>query len=186
MGGHYRETVRVNSQSGKGGVAFVLENHFELSLPRPLLLEFAREVQGVTERDGGEITAAEMRGIFDRTYLNVDGPYRLIRYDMESAEDQVSCRAVLNVSGQEMEVVGEGNGPIDAFVHAVERAINEPFEVDYYHEQSEESGSGARALCLVGLKDAEGGICWGAGNSHNTVTASFQAVLASLNRRWTV
>ena len=184
VGGHYRETVRVNSQSGKGGVAFVLENHFELSLPRPLLLEFARVVQGVTERDGGEITAADMRGVFDRTYLDVDGPYRLVRYDMESADDQVNCRAVLNVSGQEMEVTGEGNGPIDAFVHAVERAINEPFEVEYYHEQAEESGSGARALCLVGLKDAEGGVCWGAGNSHNTVTASFEAVLASLNRRW--
>lgn len=183
VGGHYRETVRVNSQSGKGGVAFVLENHFELSLPRPLLLEFARVVQGVTERDGGEITAAEMRGVFDATYLNVDGPYRLVRYDMASANDQVRCDAVLSVSGTELEAKGEGNGPIDAFVHAVEQTINEPFEVEYYHEQAEESGSGARALCLVGLKDADGSICWGAGSSHNTVTASFQAVVGALNRR---
>jgi 2-isopropylmalate synthase len=186
VGGHYRETVRVNSQSGKGGVAFVLENHFELSLPKPLLMEFARVVQETTERDGGELTAAEMRGVFDATYLNVDGPYRLAKYDLVSQDEAVRCDAKLSVTGSELDASGEGNGPIDAFVHAVERAINEPFEVEYYHEQAEESGSGARALCLVGLKDADGALCWGAGSSHNTVTASFQAVLAALNRRASV
>ena len=189
VGGHYRETVRVNSQSGKGGVAFVLENHFELSLPRPLLMEFAREVQGVADREGGELTAGALRKVFDRTYLEVAGPYALVRYDLGTvrgeagADDQVECHAELAISGQGLEASGQGNGPIDAFVHAVERSINEPFEIEHYHEQSEESGSGARALCLVGLKDADGGICWGAGVSHNTVTASFQAVLAALNRR---
>jgi 2-isopropylmalate synthase len=191
VGGHYRETVRVNSQSGKGGVAFVLENHFELSLPRPLLMEFARVVQEVADRDGGELTASELRSVFDRTYLNVEGPYRLARYDLgtvrsqDGGEDQVECTAELVVSGNPLTATGQGNGPIDAFVKAVERATNEPFEIEHYHEQSEESGSGARALCQVGLKDADGGICWGAGTSHNTVTASFQAVLAALNRRST-
>lgn len=191
VGGHYRETVRVNSQSGKGGVAFVLENHFELSLPRPLLMEFARVVQEVADRDGGELKAAELRSVFDRTYLNVEGPYRLERYDLgtvrgaDGGEDQVECTAELIVSGNPLKATGQGNGPIDAFVKAVERATNEPFEIEHYHEQSEESGSGARALCQVGLKDADGGICWGAGTSHNTVTASFQAVLAALNRRST-
>ena len=189
VGGHYRETVRVNSQSGKGGVAFVLENHFELSLPRTLLVEFARVVQGVTDERGGELRASDIRGVFDRTYLEVEGPYQLDRYTLEQntlddGSEGTRCKVSLLVSGQALSSEGEGNGPIEAFVHAVERAINERFAVDHYHEQSESSGSGASALCIVGLKDSEGGLTWGAGSSRNTVTASFEAVLAGLNRRW--
>ncbi|MEE4381561.1 MAG: 2-isopropylmalate synthase [Pseudomonadales bacterium] len=189
VGGHYRETVRVNSQSGKGGVAFVLENHFELSLPRTLLLEFARVVQEVADRDGGELTAADLRRVFDATYLDVQGPYRLVRYHLdevtlEDGSEGTRCDAVLEVSGKEIETSGEGTGPVAAFVHAVERAINERFAVEHFHEQSEESGSAASALCIVGLKDPDGGLVWGAGASRNTVTASFDAVLSALNRRW--
>ncbi|MEE4362043.1 MAG: 2-isopropylmalate synthase [Pseudomonadales bacterium] len=189
VGGHYRETVRVNSQSGKGGVAFVLENHFELALPRALLIEFARVVQERADREGGELKAAELRGVFDATYLDIEGPYALKRYHlddfpMEDGTEGMRCSAVLSVSGQEIETTGEGTGPIAAFVHAVERAINERFAVEHFHEQSEETGSAARALCIVGLKDPDGGIVWGAGASRNTVTASFEAVLSALNRRW--
>ncbi len=188
VGSHYRETVRVNSQSGKGGVAFVLENHFELSLPRPLLVEFAGVVQGVVERDGGELHPAAIRDVFDQTYVQVKGPYRLVRYDLENLDTEegeiVRCRAVLEISGQRVESQGEGAGPVEAFVHAVERATNEGFGIEYFHEQAEESGSAARALCMIGLKDADGGLAWGAGASRNTLTASFEAVLAALNRRW--
>ncbi len=189
VGSHYRETVRVNSQSGKGGVAFVLENHFELTLPRPLLVEFAKVVQGVADRDGGELNPTALRNIFDATYLDVDGPYKLKRYDianltLDDGTEGTRCDVVLSISGQELPSTGEGSGPVEAFVHAVERAINEGFGVEHFHEQAEETGSAARALCLVGLKDAEGGICWGAGASRNTLTASFEAVLAALNRRW--
>jgi len=165
VGSHYRETVRVNSQSGKGGVAFVLENHFELTLPRPLLVEFARVVQGVAERDGGELNPAALRSIFDATYLDVQGPYELKRYDianvpLDDGSEGTRCDVVLSVSGQELSSTGEGSGPVEAFVHAVERAINEGFGVEHFHEQAEESGSAARALCLVGLKDADGAVCW--------------------------
>lgn len=189
VGGHYRETVRVNSQSGKGGVAFVLENHFELSLPRPLLVEFARDVQAVADTEGGELDASKLRGIFDQTYMNVDGPYGLVRYHLDEVRlpdgsDGIRCDARLRVRDQELDASGEGSGPIEAFVHAVERAINEGFGIDYYREQAEESGSDARALCIVGLKDADGELTWGAGASRNTLTASFEAVLAALNRRW--
>lgn len=188
VGSHYRETVRVNSQSGKGGVAFVLENHFELSLPRPLLVEFAGVVQGVVERDGGELHPAALRDVFDKTYLHVKGPYKLVRYDLENLDTEdgeiVRCRSVLEISGQRVESQGEGGGPVEAFVHAVERAINEGFGIEFFHEQAEESGSSARALCMVGLKDAEDNLAWGAGASRNTLTASFDAVLAALNRRW--
>ncbi len=189
VGSHYRETVRLNSQSGKGGVAFVLENYFELTLPRPLLQEFARVIQEVADRDGGELAPAALRSVFDATYLKVTGPYRLERYELDNitlddGSDGMRCRMVLSVSGQSMESRGEGAGPVEAFVHGVERAINEGFGVEYFHEQSEETGSAARALCLVGLKDAGGEVCWGAGASRNTLTASFEAVLAALNRRW--
>ncbi len=189
VGSHYRETVRVNSQSGKGGVAFVLENHFELTLPRPLLVEFAGVVQQVADRDGGELNPAALRNVFDATYLKVDGPYALKRYDianikLEDGSEGTRCDVELSIQGQALESSGEGSGPVEAFVHAVERSINERFGVEHFHEQAEETGSAARALCLVGLKDADGGICWGAGASRNTLTASFEAVLAALNRRW--
>lgn len=143
-------------------MAFVLENHFELSLPRTLLVEFAKVVQGETETRGGELRASDIRGVFDRTYLEVEGPYKLERYTLEQrtlddGSEGTRCQVSLLVSGQALSSEGEGHGPIEAFVHAVERAINERFAIDHYHEQSESSGSGASALCIVGLKDSEGG-----------------------------
>ena len=187
VGGHYRETVRVNSQSGKGGVAFVLENHFEITLPRPLLLDFAPRVQEVSEEDGGEIKAGAMRELFDRTYLHVSGPYKLGSYELDTAQgsgaDQpVHCHLHLHVSGQALQARGEGKTTLDSFLHAVARIINEPFEISACHEQSE-AARPADALCLIGLKDAAGDVFWGAGSSDDKVTASFQAVLAALNRR---
>ena len=152
-------------------------------------MEFAREVQEVADREGGELKAAELRSVFDGTYLNVEGPYGLERYDLNTVRaedggaDHVECTVEMTVAGQSLSAVGQGNGPIDAlFVKAVEGAINEPFEIEHYHEQSEEAGSGARALPGRSQGRRRRRLL-GAGGSQNTVTASFEAVLAALNRR---
>ena len=125
-------------------MAFVLENHFEPSLPRTLLVEFARVVQGVTDERGGELRASDIR-VFDRTYLEVEALSASIATPSSKTPWMMAPKApgarcpCWSRPGPELGSA-EGNGPIEAFVHAVERAINERFAVDHYHEQSESSG----------------------------------------------
>lgn len=127
VGSSYRETVRVNSQSGKGGVAFILEHHFGVSLPRSLLLEFSPIVQKLTEADGGELKPDMIWKAFVNEYIEVEGPYQLIDYQVHSESDGgETCQAKVQVGDNEVEVYGAGSGPIDAFINAMVETLNEP------------------------------------------------------------
>jgi 2-isopropylmalate synthase len=185
VGSSYKETVRVNSQSGKGGVGFILEEHHGVSLPREMLVEFSGIVQGMTESLDREIKSDEILQSLLAEYVVEGGPYKLLDYDLLTgrSSDQ-RCVARVVVSEQQVTIDGEGSGPIEAFVNGMVETLNEPLNVVDYHEHALTTGKDAQAICLLAVDDSEGGRCYGAGVSRNTITASLMAIVSALNRRW--
>ena len=184
VGSSYQEVVRVNSQSGKGGVGFVLEQRYGISLPRAMLVEFSKVVQALTEELDREVRADEIMGALVKEYLVDAEPYRLIEYDLaHAADDAQRCIARVAVPDGEVRVEGMGTGPIEAFVNAMSTTLNEPLNIVHYHEQAVGTGNDARAICVVGLSDA-GANSFGIALSRNTVTAALTAIVSAVNRRW--
>ncbi len=187
VGSSYKETVRVNSQSGKAGVGFILEEYFGVEVPREMLVEFSRVVQEQTERLGREIKNMEIWEVFQREYMVDSDPYRLIDYDLKldpGGEQLLTGR--IAAGEQEIVLEGRGTGPIDAFVNGLQASLNEHIQVVDYREQAMGEGQDAMAICVLAVEAGEGGRCWGAGTSRNTITASLAAVIAAINRRWRV
>ncbi|MFT7221604.1 MAG: 2-isopropylmalate synthase [Candidatus Azotimanducaceae bacterium] len=185
VGGSYRETVRVNSQSGKGGVAFILENYFGVTLPRSVLVEFSPIVQKVSESDGGELKPDAIWNAFVSEFIDVEGPYQLVDYRVMSQGDGTeSCDATVKVSESEVEISGTGAGPIDAFVSAMVKTLNEPLNVVEYQEYAMTEGAEAQAICILAITDEEDNRYYGVGISQNTTTAAFKSIIAAVNRKW--
>jgi 2-isopropylmalate synthase len=182
LGRSYDAVIRVNSQSGKGGMAYLLEQEYGLALPRRLQIEFARAVQKVADASGREIAAADIYAIFCREYFEQDAPYGYVSHRL--VEDTGSGEAVqLDVALRRhhapLLLAGGGNGPIDAFVNALGLDIR----LMDYHEHAIGSGANARAACYVELRVANGPTIFGAAIDSNIVTASFKAVLSAVNRQ---
>ncbi len=187
VGSSYKEAVRVNSQSGKGGVGFILEEHHGISLPRDMLVEFSGIVQKLTESLDREVKSDEILDSFIAEYVVDSGPYRLVDYDLLTgrADDQRIVARVV-VSEQQVTIDGEGSGPIEAFVNGLVATLNEPLNIVDYHEHALDTGKDAQAICLVAIDNQDGGRCFGAGLSRNTITASLMAIISAMNRRWRV
>jgi len=185
VGSSYKETVRVNSQSGKGGVGFILEEHFGITLPREMLVEFSAVVQRLTERLDREVKTDEILQALMEEYVVDNGPYRLLNFDLLSGR-QADQRVVaqIEVSASRVTIEGEGTGPIEAFVNGLVDTLNEPINVMEYHEHSLDEGKDAKAICLLAINDNDGGRCFGIGVSRNTITASLGAIISAMNRRW--
>ena len=185
VGSSYKETVRVNSQSGKGGVGFLLEEFYGIVLPREMLKEFSGVVQKLTETLDREIKAPEIFQTLLDEYAADTGPYRLIDFDvLTGRQADQRCIARVEASEQQVTIDGEGSGPIEAFVNGLEETLNEPVSIVEYHEHALATGSDAKAICLLAIADAGGGRCYGVGVSRNTITASLNGVIAAMNRRW--
>ncbi|NMM36759.1 MAG: 2-isopropylmalate synthase [Glaciimonas sp.] len=181
LGRSYDAVIRVNSQSGKGGMAYLLEQEYGLSLPRRLQIEFSRAVQATTDRTGGEVAAQDIYAIFEQEYLARTTPYAYQAHRME--EDSAKAEAVqieidIVQNGKQMALAGGGNGPIDAFVNALGLDI----QLMDYHEHAIGSGANAQAVCYVELRLDNGPTLFGVGLDGNIVTASFKAVLSAVNR----
>tara|TARA_B100001093_G_scaffold426084_1_gene419863 strand:+ start:401 stop:2116 length:1716 start_codon:yes stop_codon:yes gene_type:complete len=185
VGASYRETVRLNSQSGKGGVAFVLEHYFGVTLPRALLMEFSSVVQEMSEKDGGELKPDEIWSAFNKEYVNNTVPYALLDYDLSALEPGTEIfNGKIKVSENQISINGSGSGPIAAFVDALVKTLNEPLNVVDYQEYALNKGSQAQAICIMALED-ENKVCfYGVGTSQNTNRAAFDSILSSLNRKW--
>jgi 2-isopropylmalate synthase len=185
VGSSYKETVRVNSQSGKGGVGFILEQVYGISLPRDMLVEFSRVVQRLTETLNREVKNAEILDALLEEYVVESGPYRLLNFDLltgRSADQR--CVAKVEVSEQQVTIDGEGSGPIEAFVNGLVETLNEPLNIIDYHEHAMGSGKDAKAISIVAIDEGASGRCYGIGVSRNSITASFNAIMSALNRRW--
>jgi 2-isopropylmalate synthase len=185
VGSSYKETVRVNSQSGKGGVGFILEEFFGISLPREMLMAFSKAVQAMTERLDREVKPDEILQALIDMYAVESGPYRLLDYDLlHGSAGAQRCTARIEASKQVVTISGEGSGPIEAFVNGIVEVLNEPLNIIDYHEHAMSMGKDARAICLLAIDDGADGRIYGIGVSANTITASLTAIVSAMNRRW--
>src|SRR5581483_7924946 len=176
LGRSYEAIIRVNSQSGKGGVAYLLETEYGLELPRGLQVDFAGRVQQITDARGGELTADELLAAFHEHYLSIAEPYELGAYTHSSSDED---KIVADISGHQ--VVGSGNGPIAALVDAFARSFGIEIEVRDYHEHAISAGADATAAAYIEA-DVDGDLVWGVGLHPSIVTASLRAVVNAVDR----
>ncbi len=182
LGREYREVIRVNSQSGKGGVAYLLESQFGIELPKDLQREFGPLANDLVDALGREVTAAELKTMFWSEYVERHMPLALHHFHADGVEGVFRCRASLRLNGAELAVTGEGNGPIAAFVNALAGAGIPVFEVTDYRQAALGSGTEASAISYVQIRTGEGRLVWGAGVNTHIQLASIEGVVSALNR----
>jgi len=182
IGREYREVIRVNSQSGKGGVAYLLESEFGIELPKDMQREFGPIANDLVDALGREVKGEELKGMFWKEYVERVSPWELIHFHADGVDGVFRCRSSARLSGNEVSLTGEGNGPIAAFVQALLSAGAPRFEVAYYKEHALSSGEGANAIAYIQIKLADGLLRWGAAVDSNIELASVKAVLSALNR----
>ena len=182
IGREYREVIRVNSQSGKGGVAYLLESEFGIELPKDMQREFGPIANDAVDKLGREVSGAELKAMFWKEYIDRNSPWQLSSFETESKNGVVKCRAKLLRDGKPVEFSGEGNGPLAALVHGFTTAGVPRFEITNYSEHALSSGETAAAISYIQIKTADGKTRWGAGVDTNIELASVRAVLSALNR----
>ncbi|NEX61685.1 2-isopropylmalate synthase [Noviherbaspirillum galbum] len=178
LGRSYDAVIRVNSQSGKGGMTYLLEQTYGLKLPRRLQIEFSRAVQRVMDETGKEVDAKDIHAVFEEEYLSPDGAFKYHAHRMQDDGSGVKVQVEAIRHGRPVTLSGAGNGPLDAFVAALGMDIR----LMDYHEHAIGGGSDARAACYVELRVNGGATLFGVGIDENIVTASFKAVLSAVNR----
>ncbi len=181
IGREYREVIRVNSQSGKGGVAYLLESEFGIELPKDMQREFGPIANDAVDNLGREVSGAELKQMFWREYIERHAPWQLKKFEAESKNGVVKCRVKLLREGKPVELSGQGNGPLAALVHGF-GVEGVRFEISNYSEHALSSGETAAAIAYIQIKTAEGKSRWGAGVDTNIELASVRAVLSGLNR----
>jgi len=181
VGRSYEAVIRVNSQSGKGGVAYIMKNEHGMDLPRRLQIEFSRCIKVITEGSGTEITAEEMWDAFAAEYLSVTPRVRLAGYETTSNDGTVIVRARLATAGATTTISGQGNGPISALVHALRQDLGIEVDVLDYAEHALGAGEEATAVAYVEVR-SHNDVRWGVGMDPNITTASMKAVLSALER----
>ncbi|WP_339725515.1 2-isopropylmalate synthase [uncultured Paraglaciecola sp.] len=184
LGRSYDAVVRVNSQSGKGGVSFLLDRAAGLQLPRKLQIEFSRIVQNVNDKTGKESQANAIVELFEQEYFNQIAPIEFISSQISTlADDQQSIEIQINYQGKKQTVNGVGNGPIDATANALCKVTNQTVEVVDYHEHSIGSGSDVSAVCYIELKVAGQSASFGVAKDSNIMTAAVKALVGGVNRK---
>jgi 2-isopropylmalate synthase len=182
IGREYREVIRVNSQSGKGGVAYLLESEFGIDLPKEMQREFGPIANDEVDRLGREVSGAELKAMFWREYIDRHAPWQLKSFETESRDGTVKCQAKLLRDGGPVALSGEGNGPLAALVHGFTKAGIPRFEISHYSEHALSSGEEAAAIAYIQIRHADGRARWGAGVDTSIELASVRAVLCALNR----
>jgi 2-isopropylmalate synthase len=189
LGRTYESIIRINSQSGKGGVAYVLEKDFGFKIPKAMQPEVGKIIQAVTDREGRELLHSEIFTTFENEYLSLDKPFELDTFNVVKRHinkgekrSQADVEATVLVQGQERKVEASGNGPLDAFCSALKQTITGDFELTSYHEHALNGGSSAKAAAYIEIQAPDGSVSWGAGVDTDIIIASIKAVLSSLNR----
>jgi len=182
IGRSYKAIIRINSQSGKGGVAYILEKEFGYQLPRPMQQEIGRIINAISDEKGDELSPQEIHDVFVKTYIARDTPVALVEFATVERSSAVTCEAKLFHAGSELHITGTGNGPIDAFVQALRDAGFPGFDVLSYSEHSLGAGAGARAVSYMQIKTPSGRTFFGVGSDTNIELASIKALVSALNR----
>ncbi len=182
LGRSYDSVIRINSQSGKGGVAYLLETEYGVVMPRRLQVEFSGEVQRYTDKHGGEMEATDIWALFAQTYLDTGNPVSYIEHHLFEDGKAQGIRLTLSMSGETHVLSGEGNGPIDAAVHALCK-LGIVLQVRSYEERSMGKGGDAKACAFMEVtQSGSERECYGVGMDANIVTASIKALMSGVNR----
>ncbi len=183
LGRDYQSVVRVNSQSGKGGVAFVLAKDYGLEIPRRLQIEFSRIVQEYTDRSGKEVTSQDIMSLFETHYLSVDTPVVYRHNEQHSLDTEVSLAITLSVSGSLQRLSGQGTGPVEAATQALSPLVSEPITIIDYHEHAiPDSGAGGEAVSYIEMRIGDRAPVFGIGRDHSIVAAAIKALINGINR----
>lgn len=186
VGREYEPIIRINSQSGKGGAAYIMQSVFGYSLPKQMHPEFGAVVKEECDRTGKELLPQQVFDLFRKEYLEVNTPYNLTSYtfihNSPNGGANVSFKGMIVSDGRDYQVEGSGNGPVDAFFKALKTIGISHFEFVSYNEQAVSSGSDSKALSYVQLKDPEGQIIFGVGIDDDISVASIKAIVSAINR----
>ena len=181
LGRNYEAVVRINSQSGKGGVAFLLEKDHGVSLPRRLQISLSQKIQKLADDTGKEISSSQIWDIFEKKYLQPVNNYSYIKHSSSSKDDLHKLELTMNMNNEETTIQGSGNGPIDSFVNGLSEKIGVEIKVADYHQTAISSGSDAKAAAYIEL-EKDGKTFWGVGIHPNTTRASFDAIIVGLSK----
>jgi 2-isopropylmalate synthase len=185
LGRRFERLIRINSQSGKGGIAWVLEQDYGLEVPKAMQPELREAVQAFSDEVGREVTSKEVHRIFEEEFVQPAGPYELMGYwprPDEKDPTQIHGEIRMRIGGKEATAEADGNGPISAFVEGLRQFGVPGFEVDDYHEQAIGRGANAQAMAYVPLKLPDNGILFGVGTDTNIDQAAVRAIVAGINR----
>ncbi|MEN8199188.1 MAG: 2-isopropylmalate synthase [Thermodesulfobacteriota bacterium] len=189
VGRTYESIIRINSQSGKGGVAYVMDREFGVKMPKDMHPEFGAIVQGVTDTAGRELDLSEIWNAFEDEYLKKSQPYCLSGFnvvkrhiDSDEKASSAEVEAVVEVAGTEKIIAADGNGPLDAFCSAMKEELTGPFTLCQYHEHALSESSSSEAVAYIQVETPEGVSKWGVGIDTDIIVASIKAVLSALNR----
>lgn len=181
VGRTYDPIVRINSQSGKGGVAFVLEQNFGLYLPKAMQQNLSYVITGISDRNHRDLTPEDIRKVFEEEYVNIKEPVELIYYRQDTVGEIVNNDTDMKINGKEVTIKGQGSGIIDAFCHALENELGLKLEVINYSEHSMEYGTKARAISYIQIM-VNGEECFGAGTSSDIAKSSFRGIVSAINK----
>jgi len=191
VGRTYESIIRINSQSGKGGVAYIMDKEFGFRMPKAMQPGFGRVIQELTDKVGRELESIEIQKAFSKEYISCKDPYELkgfhvIKRHIDSEESSTSAQieADIMVKGEMTQVKADGNGPLDAFCNATKAGITGPWKLCSYHEHALNSGSSASAVTYIEIEFTDGTKFWGAGIDTDIIVSSIKAVLSALNRKY--
>jgi len=181
LGRNYEAVVRINSQSGKGGVAFLLEKDHGVSLPRRLQISMSQKIQKLADETGREIVSSQLWEVFEKNYLEPINNFSYIKHNSSTKEDIHNLDLTLQMNDEQIIINGTGNGPIDSFINGLCNKLDIDIKVADYHQSAISSGSDAKAAAYIEL-EKEGKTFWGVGINSNTTRASFDAIIVGLSK----
>ena len=186
VGRSYEAVIRINSQSGKGGVAYLLEKDHGLSMPRRLQIEFSQVIQKIADESGKEISPSDIWDNFQKTYLDTVGKYEFLEHNINSQANKDGTQADeinlnLQIDAKKISISGSGNGPLDAMINGINKDLNIDLKISDYHQHAISSGSDAKAVAYSELIFEEKSV-WGVGIHQNTVIAGLKSIICGLNR----
>lgn len=177
------DVIRINSQSGKGGVGFIMEQKYGIDMPKKMREDFGYCVKGVSDHKHKELMPDELYQIFQNEYVNVDTPYELIDFLLKKEPDGTRSGTVdVTVNGKKETFLARGNGRLDAVSNAIQKNLGVTYKDLTYSEHALEIGQSSRAMAYIGITGTDGKITWGAGMDTDIITASLQALFSAVNR----
>ena len=177
------DVIRINSQSGKGGVGFIMEQRYGIEMPKKMREDFGYCVKSVSDHKHKELLPDEIYQIFHDQYVNVDKPYKLIEFHLRKEPGGARVGSVdLEVDGERVTYMARGNGRLDAVSNALQKNLDISYSNLTYNEHALEIGQSARAIAYISITGADGKVVWGAGMDTDIITASIQALISAINR----